>query len=77
MLAPGTTTMVNSAAPGQQSPKPIFLGSHPLNASLQTTFHQLPSRNNELKMSSAAAAELGELCLILPPLPTTAARAVP
>lgn len=55
----------SDAALAQQSPENIFMNFHPLNASLKTAFHQLPSRNNELKMSSAAAAQPGELCLIL------------
>lgn len=59
----------SDAALAQQSPENIFMNFHPLNASLKTAFHQLPSRNNELKMSSAAAAQPGELCLILLPSP--------
>lgn len=62
----------SDAALAQQSPENIFMNFHPLNASLKTAFHQLPSRNNELKMSSAAAAQPGELCLILLPSPPDA-----
>lgn len=58
------------AALAQQNAENIFMNFHPLNTSLQTAFHHLPSRNNEIKMSSAAAAELGERCLIPLPFPT-------